>query len=273
MQKSPLSRKKQGTRREAQLSASRYHVPALDKGLDILESLASTSEAPTLSELARSLNRSSSELFRMLNALERRGYILKDPVSGSYRLSLKLYELAHTHSPVEELLSAATKPMRALAETIRESCHLSVLSRGQLVVLAQEESPDKVRISVEVGARFSPIHTVSGRLLLAQLAADDLEEFLSASADYGSMGKTKQEEFLDSLEAIRNEGVSRAVNETLIGVQDVAVLVGNPRIGLNAALAVTAWTGPSKSVSLHKIQSALQKCAERITRGVGLTPQ
>src|SRR5689334_16359281 len=207
---------------------SKYHVPALEKGLDILETLANSAVPQSLSELARSLHRSSSELFRMLDSLERRGYILKNVVSGNYRLSLKLYELAHTHSPVEQLLSAAAKPMRDVAERLRESCHLSVLSRGQVVVLAQEESPDKVRLSVEVGARFSAIHTVSGRLLLAQLESDHVADLLAADSEYRDLSRTQQKQLMVDLKEIRQKGVSMAVNETLVGVQDFAVPVGNP---------------------------------------------
>ncbi|MCI0423658.1 MAG: IclR family transcriptional regulator [Acidobacteria bacterium] len=258
--------------KKRQRPISKYYVPALEKGLDILETLANSSGPHSLSELARSLNRSSSELFRMLDSLERRGYILKDSMSGNYRLSLKLYELAHTHSPVEQLLSAAAKPMRDVTEAIRESCHLSVLSRGKLLVLAQEESPDKVRLSVEVGARFSPIHTVSGRMLLAQLESTELTEFLAVDSDYQDLSKTLQKEFLTDLKEIREQGVSTALNETLVGVKDVAVLVGNPRIGIMAALAATAWMGPAKKVSIQKIKNALQECADGITRNIGLTP-
>jgi DNA-binding IclR family transcriptional regulator len=256
-----------------QHSTSKYHVPALEKGLDILETLAGSYLPQSLSELAKHLNRSSSELFRMLDALERRGYILKDALSGNYRLSLKLYELAHTHSPVEQLLSAAAKPMRDVTGIIRESCHLSVLSRGKLVVLSQEESPDKVRLSVEVGGRFSPVHTASGRLLLAQLSQENLNDFLTADSDYQDLSKTQQKQFLLELAEIREQKVSTAINETLMGVHDVAVLVGNPKACIMAALAATAWMGPTKKVNTQKIQKVLQDCAEGITRSIGLTPE
>jgi DNA-binding IclR family transcriptional regulator len=109
-----------------------YFVPALEKGLDVLEALASASGPQTLTELARDLDRSSSVLFRIIDALEKRAYIARDPVSGTYHLTLKLYELAHTHSPADQLLKAATFPMRVLADTIHESCHLSVLAHGKL---------------------------------------------------------------------------------------------------------------------------------------------
>jgi len=67
-----------------------YPVPALEKGLDLIETLASVAVPLSLSELANQLDRGTSELFRMLNCLERRGYVTRDVVSGKYGLTLKL---------------------------------------------------------------------------------------------------------------------------------------------------------------------------------------
>src|SRR6266513_2137119 len=45
---------------------ARYAVPALDKGLDVIELLARETDGLTLNEIARLLGRTSSELFRMV---------------------------------------------------------------------------------------------------------------------------------------------------------------------------------------------------------------
>src|ERR1700675_4903352 len=76
---------------------ARYAVPALDRGLDVIELLAREIDGLTLNEIARLLGRTSSELFRTLNALCRRGYIGQD--GDRYSLTLKLFELAHRHKP------------------------------------------------------------------------------------------------------------------------------------------------------------------------------
>src|SRR5260370_39333624 len=55
--------------------APRYPTPALEKGLDILELLVNHPMGLTKSEVARSLARTVSEIFRMLVCLEERGYI------------------------------------------------------------------------------------------------------------------------------------------------------------------------------------------------------
>ena len=100
---------------KAQAATEKFQVPALAKGLDILEALAFAIEPQSLTDLAHILGRSKNEIFRMLGYLEARGYIIKEDRSGNYYLSLKLYELSHTHSPLEQLLKAATRPMEELA--------------------------------------------------------------------------------------------------------------------------------------------------------------
>src|SRR5688500_5409065 len=156
----------------------------------------------------------------MLYCLERRGYIARD--DGRYRLTLKLHQLAHTHSPVEQILRAADRPMRDLARELRESVHLSVISGDALVTLAQVESPDPRRLSIAVGARFPPLNTCPGRLLLA----------------HDPNFSTSDAKLRRRLAEIRRRGASIVDSESIAGVRDTAVLVGSPRTGTAAALCV-----------------------------------
>jgi DNA-binding IclR family transcriptional regulator len=247
-----------------------YYVPALEKGLDVLEALASAASPQTLTELARALNRSSSVLFRIIDALEKRGYIVRDPVSGAYRLTLKLYELAHTHSPVDHMLKAAALPLRELADSIHESCHLAVLAHGGLVIVAQELSRDRARLSVEVGSRALPVHTVSGRRLIAFFSPESREAFLKLDLDYRTMSRAKKDAFLAELQKIRRDGYKMARSESRIGI-DIATLVGNPATGVMASLAVPCLAGGRNEGREKDLVTPLRATAHRITTALGLT--
>ncbi len=247
-----------------------YPVPALEKGLDILETLAAADAPQSLAELATRLDRSRSELFRMLACLEQRGYLSRDDASGKYALTLKLYALTHAHSPMAKLLGAGRRPMQALTEKTGESCHLSVLERGRLLVVAQQESPARVRLSIEVGGEFDPVTTASGRLLLSGLDEVALEEVLEASAAGKSLAGRARTTFRAGLVEIGRSGVSTAESETIEGVRDVAVRVGWAGVG-GAALAVTRLMkrGPREDESA--LVKALQAAAAEITRTLGLS--
>src|ERR1700730_19309780 len=81
----------------------RYPTPALEKGLDILELLANHPTGLTKSEVARSLHRTVSEIFRMLLCLEERGYISQSRDGERYCLTLRLFKLAHEYAPTKRM--------------------------------------------------------------------------------------------------------------------------------------------------------------------------
>lgn len=142
-----------------------YSAPALDKGLDILELLAETAGGLSQSEIAEASGRSVGQMFRMLATLERRGYVLRDAQSGLYFNSMKLFDLAHRHPPLRALVTAATPAMRLLAETVKQSCNLSVLDADRVRVIAQVESPADFGYRVRVGALFPVESTATGAVL------------------------------------------------------------------------------------------------------------
>lgn len=249
-----------------------YQAPALDKGLDILECLAASRVPQTRSQIAALLGRGPSEVFRMLVRLEQRGYLERDPVSGAYSLTLRLHELSHTHSPHQRVAQTALRPMRELAENTRESCHLSVLYRGRVLVLQQEESPDEVRLSVERGSTIAPIYSVSGRLLLAFSADAEVQEILKVDPDYQRYTREQNEAFTRRLRDIARRGFEEAYSETIEGVYDVAALLGSPHSTVRMALAVASLTREGRRTVRERLLRPLQECAAHITQVSGLSP-
>lgn len=260
------------TPRDSKARSPNYRVPALEKGLDILEALSSAAVPQSQADLARTLDRSASELFRMLTCLEERGYIRRDEVSNKYQLTLKLYELGHTHSPHEQLLLAARGPMRAVAEELGESCHLGMLRDDRLVIFAQEESPEPIRISVEVGRAFPALLTASGRLLLSQLSAHELAVRLQASHEFLALDEEERAELNETLRRIRKDEYVVADSGLVMGVRDTSVLIGNPRIGFAATLAVPVLMTRGRTIDQDAIIATLKRHAADITGKLGLTP-
>ena len=62
--------------------APNYSVPALEKGLAVLELLARASEPLSLSQISEMMESSTSQLFRTMNCLVESGYVIKDEILG-----------------------------------------------------------------------------------------------------------------------------------------------------------------------------------------------
>jgi DNA-binding IclR family transcriptional regulator len=248
----------------------KYAVPALEKGLDILEHLADQAVPMTQSQLARAINRQPGELFRMLACLEGRDYVRRDITSGGYSLTLKLFQLARIHSPYEALVAAARPFMRALADEVRESCHLTVLQSDQVLVLAQEESPNPFRLSVEVGSSHLPLRTNSGRLLLAALTPAERDAMLERLPDWQSMDEKARKAKLKRIGEVKTQGHARSIGERFLGGADIGVLIGSPGAPLNAALTIATLIDANGEAPLERLLEPLSRTAAAITRAAGL---
>jgi DNA-binding IclR family transcriptional regulator len=181
-----------------------YRVPAAEKVLEILEFMASQPDGLTQTEVATGLGRSIHEVYRILLLLEKRGYLVRTK-QDRIRLSLKLFELAHMHPPVNRLIESALPIMRDLATNSDQSCHLAVLDDLKVMIALQVDSPLPMRYSVALGSRFPAMETSSGAVLLAGVPRAErqgvIARILQAGNAYGS-----QAEITDRLEAIDELG-------------------------------------------------------------------
>lgn len=142
------------TKREpAAGSRTVYRAPAAEKSLDILELMAGQPEGLTQTEIAAGLGRSLHEIYRVLLLLEDRGYLVRTR-ADRFRLSLKLFTLAHRHPPINRLVECGLPVMRTLATDADQSCHLAVRDDLHVLVVLQIDSPLPMRYMVALGSRF-----------------------------------------------------------------------------------------------------------------------
>lgn len=218
-------------------SAARYRAPALEKGLDIVELLAEKPDGLSQTEIARSLERSVGEIFRMLNCLVERGYIAIQRPGDRYILTLKLFELAHQNSPIHRMLDQALPLMKELAHEVHQSCHLTVVEGGHGVVVAQVDSPGHIGFAVRVGSVMNLLSTASGRVLLAFQGPEDRARILSREhPGNGNVAQLSASEHL--LESLRARGYEEMESTRIRGVRDISFPVLNHRGAAVAAMTI-----------------------------------
>lgn len=249
---------------------NKYAVPALDKGLDILEYLTTQEVPKSQTEIAQGLGRGANEIYRVLVGLEARGYLIRDELSGRFSLSLKLYNLSRSISPIDRLRQTALPHMEDLAVRIGQSCHLSMLYQSQTMVIIQARSQVPVSVNIAEGSLFSTLHTTSGRVLLANSNSEVREMILQREKGFLRQSKSKKEALYQELERIREQGYLIADNEYTQGICDLVALVGQPEGKVVAALGVsTLKITQGKQVAQDTIQQAVIETAQRIGAQLG----
>lgn len=246
---------------ETRAKKREYRAPALEKGLDVLELLATHRSGLTLAQISNALDRSSSELFRMVQVLEARGYVGRAADEDGLVLTNKLFALGMTRAPAKDLLEAALPIMRSACLQIGQSCHLAVASGDQMVVVARMEAPGDLGFSVRVGYRRKIVEATSGLVLYAfqpeavrQRLAEDLKPGVGAAA---------WKAFDAAAGKARVEGFVRSDSYVTKAVVDFSVPVYGPD-GVAAALTCP-YLDSASAITTADTVAALQRAAAEIS--------
>lgn len=233
-----------------------YPAPALEKGLDILELLASNAQGMTASEVARRLNRTVPEIFRMLLCLVHRGYLAQTEARDQYHLRLQLFRMTQEHVSTKHMVMEALPIMQRVAHVTRQSCHLGVLDGGHVVILAQADSPEPMGFYVKVGSKMDLMGTATGHVILAHQTGGAPERTIQ---EWEAKTKKKKPAELDNhLAKIRERGYERFASYRAAGVTDISFPVFNAHGMAIAGLTVPYVKRIGNTITVSKIVAALR---------------
>lgn len=226
-------------------------VPALQRGLDLIEHMATRGGAVTLSQLARDMDRDVYQIQRTVACLHERGYLTRD-AAGVYRLSSKLHRLAQAHPPQRELVARAYPAMADYARDTGESVHLGIMAEQRLLLVAEVPGAGLARVSLQMGALLEPELTVSGRILLA--FASHLNE--GAPGAKGALA--------GRLAEIRDQGYEFAASGYVEGIWDLGVPVLTSDGAAIAGLTSSWLQLRGQKQRWKELLPELRRCAARV---------
>jgi DNA-binding IclR family transcriptional regulator len=252
----------------AQIVTPRYSAPALEKGLDILELLVAKRQPLTTSMISQSLGRSTSELFRMIQVLEYRGFITQTENGEGFVPTDRLFSLGMEQAPVKNLLELSLPVMRELSATIGQSSHLAVRSGGDIVVVARMESEEQIGFAVRVGYRKSFVLTGSGAVLFAFQPEKERERWLLQTDP--TIDAAQIEKFRAHADRIHTRGYERAKSSFIVGVTDVSAPILRSAAAV-AALAVPFVHSTSLVMPIEEAIKHVRAAAARISASLILS--
>ena len=245
----------------------RYTAPALDKGLDILELFASEPDGLTTSQVARRLGRTVGEIFRMLVCLAERGYISQVLPDERFQLTLKLFELAHRHHPLQRFVAKARPLMEEVVHKTRQSCHLAMPSNGEVVVITQVDAPSDAGFALKLGARIDLLNTASGHLILA-FQSDEMRA-RSLAAWKRRTERPLPADLAEHLARIRKRGYEEMASYQVEGVVNISFPILNQHEEAIAALSVPFLPRIGDRVGPTRVKAALQTASHALSIAIG----
>ena len=246
----------------------RYRAPALEKGLDIIELLAAAPRPMAPKQISEQLSRSVSELFRMVQVLENRGYVAMAENQSGYELTNKLFALGMSRGISKNLLDNAVPVMRSLTEDLLQACHIVVASDDQIVVVGQMDAPAIPSFHIRVGFRQSIVETAAGAVLYAFQRPKVRDAWRAALQP--TVSEREWEDFEDQAYQARAKGYLIAKSVYADSITDIACPVFSDR-GLIAAMTIPHIKS-KLSVGIDECVASLTEAASGLSKALGAEP-
>jgi IclR family pca regulon transcriptional regulator len=211
------SRKPPATRREA--------MGGLAKGLAVIRAFSREHSPLTLSEIAARAGMPAATARRCILTLEELNYITRK--GRTFFLRPKVLELGAAYLESMDIDHLTQTHLEELARLTGDSAALSVLDGNDIVYLARTSVRTLLRLEAHVGSRF-PAHVTSmGRVLLAGLSAERLDQYFDTQ-DFVALTDrtvTDPKELRRLIDECRRSGYAAVADELAYGVVAVAVPV------------------------------------------------
>jgi IclR family pca regulon transcriptional regulator len=232
---------------QAERPSSDY-VQSLERGLAVIRAFDADHRELALSEVARATGLTRAAARRFLLTLVRLGYVHFD--NGRFSLRPRVLELGFAYLSSLSFAEVAQPHMEQLVAQVNESSSISVLDDTEVVYVVRVPTRRIMTITIAVGTRLPAYATSMGRVLLAHLPPDDLDERLSRIDIEPLTPRTVKD--LQALRRIldeaRKQGFAMVDQELEEGLRSVAVPIRDASGEVVAAL----------NVSVHASRAGMQ---------------
>lgn len=240
-----------------------YSAPALEKGLDILEELCLCENGLSQQEIATRLGRKLGEIYRMLNCLVERNYVVN--YDNTYSITSKLFQLSHFHPPTYRLLIESIPIMEKLSSEISFPCDLRVYSKGVQTVITSIQPPSGLGFMTRVGSEIDVAPSSSGLVLLAfqdpVIMELRIQESLSKKTD------KEIDAFRKAIKKVASKGFASIKSNQYAGLHAISFPILD--IGGNAIAAMTvpmlARIDGTIQNSQNSVEEKLRKSANSLS--------
>jgi DNA-binding IclR family transcriptional regulator len=238
----------------------------LDRGLQVLETVASAPGPLSVAEVAALTGLHRTAAHRLIVTLAGRGYLHKES-SGRYRPGPACMMLA---SAVPDLRALARPLLEDLARRTGETVHLVALSGRDVVFIDGIESPHALRVAVRTGRRYPAHATAAGKAWLALLGESRLHQ-LYPDEDLPQVTEhtvPSLAELERALAAIRRQGYATNEGESEPGVGSVGVVAcdssGQPAAGIGVGMPLDRFTSQARQSVIEAITGAAADLTARL---------
>jgi IclR family transcriptional regulator, pca regulon regulatory protein len=228
-------------------------MTSLARGLIVIQAFTQQSPQMTISQLSIKTGLSRAAVRRCLYTLTKLGFAGAEDGSR-YSLRPRMLTLSHTYTTSNTLSTAAQPILERMSATLRESFSVATLDGEDIVYIARTQVNRVMAVDLHIGSRLPAYCTSMGRILLAWLPTEQLEQYLAKVnlIPHTTRTITSIEKLRLALRNIRRNGYAICDQEYEVGLRSLAVPVYS---STGRVVATLNLSGNAPRLSVLEMQS------------------
>ncbi|MDR2031890.1 MAG: IclR family transcriptional regulator [Azoarcus sp.] len=253
-------------------SENSYRVPALERGLSIIEMFSAAERTLSMAEIAMRLGLTQSTIYRIMQTLAERGYLRKI-AKTTFELGPRVVSAGFTWLASRDITEIAMPWLNVLRDRTSLSCHLAIREHTDAVYIYRAFAQQRLTVNIPIGSRLPCHGSALGRVLLADLSEDELHA-LYRDIRLDDCPPPAPKTFPELLSVLQNDrengwAVSRSDDSTAIAAP---ILDHRGRV-----VAAANLSGPDATMqaagAIGRSRELLLECTKAISAELGLEPQ
>jgi IclR family pca regulon transcriptional regulator len=204
-------------------------MTSLARGLIVIQAFTQQHPQMTISQLSVKTGLSRAAVRRCLYTLTKLGFAGAED-GQRYALRPRMLTLSHTYTTSSALSTAAQPILERMSASFRESFSVATLDGEDIVYIARTTVSRVMAVDLHIGSRLPAYCTSMGRVLLAYLPNEQLEQYL-AKVDlvpHTTRTITTVDKLRLALRNVRRLGYALVDQELEVGLRSLAVPVYAP---------------------------------------------
>jgi DNA-binding IclR family transcriptional regulator len=245
-----------------------YNVAALDRALDLLETLSRIGPV-SLAALADACGCTRTAAFRLLRTLEARGFAVQEGSRGLWSLGARWRAFAHAAQSPEALIATVTPYAQALALDVGEPVYFLTRVGEECTATVVARPVNVTQLQFEPNQTF-PLHAGPQRLLLAHAPDQVVAQVLSKRLRrFTPSTRTDPTWIAQELPRLRERGWLSTTDEIFGGMVSVSAPVRDCTTEVIGILVIMGHVVRMKPPRPRSILPTLLDYAARISDALG----
>ena len=227
-------------------------MTSLARGLAVVQAFSDSRKPQTIANISQKTGIPRAAVRRCLHTLRELGYV--DAELNNFSLRPKVLTLGYSYLSSTPLTVSAQPYRNDISRTLNESSSMAVLEDGEVLYVARAATSRVMSVALNTGSRLPAYCTSLGRVMLAHLPPDELEQYLAKTKLRAMTENTvvNQKRLREILADVRRDGYAINDEELELGLRSIAVPVRGASGQVLAALNVGAQAARVSVKQLEK---------------------